>query len=145
MECKSPTERNPLTLAIQKNLATYQQRNTGYEKMFYYNQILVAMCGSQAKYSPTYAKPYQYTQWIDPYQYSIEDIQTKYGRSRKQEILIAVIFERSRLLRGSFTTTGGYTQTQQAEDPVKLLQMRLAKGEITPEQYQASLKMLQGA
>jgi hypothetical protein len=39
----------------------------------------------------------------------------------------------------------GYTQTQQTEDPVKLLQVRLAKGEITPEQYQASLKVLQGA
>jgi uncharacterized membrane protein len=38
----------------------------------------------------------------------------------------------------------GYTQTQQTEDPVKLLQVRLAKGEITPEQYQASLRMLQG-
>jgi hypothetical protein len=37
------------------------------------------------------------------------------------------------------------TQTQQPEDPVKLLQVRLAKGEITPEQYQASLKVLQGA
>jgi uncharacterized membrane protein len=35
-------------------------------------------------------------------------------------------------------------QPQQSEDPVKLLQVRLAKGEITPEQYQASLKMLQG-
>jgi hypothetical protein len=33
---------------------------------------------------------------------------------------------------------------QQYEDPVKVLQVRLAKGEITPEQYQASLKMLQG-
>lgn len=36
-------------------------------------------------------------------------------------------------------------QTQQPEDPVKLLQVRLAKGEITPEQYQASLKVLQGS
>jgi uncharacterized membrane protein len=35
-------------------------------------------------------------------------------------------------------------QPQQSEDPVKLLQVRLAKGEITPEQYQASLKTLQG-
>jgi uncharacterized membrane protein len=35
-------------------------------------------------------------------------------------------------------------QPQQSEDPVKLLQTRLAKGEITPEQYQASLKALQG-
>jgi hypothetical protein len=36
-------------------------------------------------------------------------------------------------------------QAQQPEDPVKLLQVRLAKGEITPEQYQASLKVLQGS
>lgn len=36
-------------------------------------------------------------------------------------------------------------QAQQSEDPVKLLQVRLAKGEITPEQYQASLKVLQGS
>jgi uncharacterized membrane protein len=36
-------------------------------------------------------------------------------------------------------------QAQQPEDPIKLLQVRLAKGEITPEQYQASLKVLQGS
>jgi uncharacterized membrane protein len=35
------------------------------------------------------------------------------------------------------------TQLQRSEDPVKILQGRLAKGEITPEQYQASLKVLQ--
>ena len=35
-------------------------------------------------------------------------------------------------------------QPQQSEDPIKILQVRLAKGEITPEQYQASLKVLQG-
>jgi hypothetical protein len=35
------------------------------------------------------------------------------------------------------------TQLQQSEDPVKILQGRLAKDEITPEQYQASLKVLQ--
>lgn len=33
-------------------------------------------------------------------------------------------------------------QPQQSDDPVKLLQVRLAKGEITPEQYQASLNVL---
>jgi hypothetical protein len=34
-------------------------------------------------------------------------------------------------------------QPQQSDDPVKILQVRLAKGEITSEQYQASLKVLQ--
>jgi uncharacterized membrane protein len=36
-------------------------------------------------------------------------------------------------------------QPQQSEDPIKLLQVRLAKGEIIPEQYQASLNVLQGS
>lgn len=31
---------------------------------------------------------------------------------------------------------------QHSDDPVKLLQVRLAKGEITPEQYKASLDVL---
>ena len=31
------------------------------------------------------------------------------------------------------------------QEPVKVLQGRLAKGEITPEQYQTSLKVLQGS
>jgi uncharacterized membrane protein len=40
-----------------------------------------------------------------------------------------------------------YTQAppQQSKDPVKVLQGRLATGEITPERYQASLKGLQGS
>jgi hypothetical protein len=32
----------------------------------------------------------------------------------------------------------------QQEDPITTLKMRLAKGEITPEQYNQSVKLLQG-
>lgn len=98
IECKSPTEQNPIALAINKNLTTYQQRNTGFEKMFYYNQILVAMCGSQAVYASTYAKPHQYKEWVDPYPYTLEEVEKKFGKARKQEILIAGMFEKKRLL-----------------------------------------------
>jgi type I restriction enzyme, R subunit len=98
IECKSPTEKNPITQAIMKNLTTYQQRNTGYEKMFYYNQILVATCGSQAVYAPTYAEPSQYKEWVDPYPYSIEEIESRFGKARKQEILIACMFEKGHFL-----------------------------------------------
>ena len=66
--------------------------------MFYYNQILVAMCGSQAVYASTYAKPHHYKEWVDPYPYSIEDIERMYGKARKQEILIAGMFEKAHLL-----------------------------------------------
>jgi type I restriction enzyme, R subunit len=98
MECKSPTERHPLIQAILENLTTYQKRNTGYERMFYYNQILVAICGTKAVYAPTYAGLQQYKDWPDPYPYSLEDVQAKYGKSRKQETLIAGMFEKARLL-----------------------------------------------
>jgi uncharacterized membrane protein len=33
---------------------------------------------------------------------------------------------------------------QEQEDPVAVLKLRLAKGEITPEQYEQSIKLLQG-
>jgi hypothetical protein len=33
---------------------------------------------------------------------------------------------------------------QEQEDPMAILKLRLAKGEITPEQYEQSLKLLQG-
>ena len=35
-------------------------------------------------------------------------------------------------------------QPPQGEDPITTLKMRLAKGEITPEQYDQSIKLLQG-
>ena len=35
-------------------------------------------------------------------------------------------------------------QPPQEEDPIAVLKMRLAKGEITPEQYDQSIKLLQG-
>jgi uncharacterized membrane protein len=43
---------------------------------------------------------------------------------------------------GEETAPQQQVQAQQTDDPVKLLQVRLAKGEITPEQYQASLNVL---
>ena len=36
-----------------------------------------------------------------------------------------------------------YTQTSQEENPMAILKIRLAKGEITAEQYDQSIKLLQ--
>jgi hypothetical protein len=36
-----------------------------------------------------------------------------------------------------------YTQPPQEEDPIAILKIRLAKGEITAEQYDQSIKLLQ--
>ena len=37
-----------------------------------------------------------------------------------------------------------YPQPSQEEDPIAILKLRLAKGEVTPEQYDRSIKLLQG-
>lgn len=37
-----------------------------------------------------------------------------------------------------------YTQSSQEENPMAILKIRLAKGEITADQYYESLKLLQG-
>ncbi|MCV0401224.1 MAG: type I restriction endonuclease subunit R [Nitrosopumilus sp.] len=98
IECKSPFVSNPINEAITNNLARYQQRKTGFERLFYYTQILVATCGTQARYAPTFASAHHYKEWRDPYPLTDDDIEQKFGRSRKQEILIGGILTKEHLL-----------------------------------------------
>jgi len=98
IECKSPFISNPLNEAIHNNLARYQERDTGFEKLFYYNQILVATCGTQAKYAPTYSDAHHYREWVDPYPLTKDQVEEKFGKIRKQEVLISGMFEKSHLL-----------------------------------------------
>ena len=98
IECKSPTISNPISEAIYKNFASYQRQNTGFEQLFYYNQFLVAVCGTQAKYAPTYAEPHNYKDWVEAYPYTEEQVKQRFGRARKQEILIAGMFDKSNLI-----------------------------------------------
>ena len=98
IECKSPYISNPIREAITNNLFRYQKQNTGYESLFYYTQILVATCGIQAKYAPTYAPAHYYKEWVDPYPLTVNDIQQDLKHSRKQEILIGGMFTKKHLL-----------------------------------------------
>ena len=98
IECKSPFISNPINEAITNNLARYQQTKTGFESLFYYTQILVATCGTQARYAPTFALGHHYKEWKDPYPLTDDDIEQKFGRSRKQEILIGGMLAKEHLL-----------------------------------------------
>lgn len=98
IECKSPTIHNPIAEAIHNNLSRYQLRHTGFEELFYYNQIIVAMCGTQAKYAPTFGKAHHYKEWKDPYPLTVQQIEEKFADSRPQEILIAGLFDKNNLL-----------------------------------------------
>lgn len=98
IECKSPFISNPIHEAISNNITRYQLPNTGFEQLFYYNQIVVATCGTQAQYSTSYSDENQYREWKESLPFTNEQVQEKFGRSRKQEILIAGMFEKSNLL-----------------------------------------------
>lgn len=98
IECKAPHINNPLSEAIQKNLTKYQAFNTGFDKLCYYNQILVVTCGTQAKFAPSYADAHQYKEWLDPYPLTKEQVEKKFGKARKQEILIAGMFDKQNLM-----------------------------------------------
>ena len=98
IECKSPFVSNPINEAITNNLSRYQQGKTGFESLFYYTQILVATCGTQARYAPTFASEHHYKEWRDPYPLTDDDIKQNFGRSRKQEILISGMLTKGHLL-----------------------------------------------
>ncbi len=42
IECKSPSIRNPIQEAVEKNFARYQSRGHGYERLMFYNHFLVS-------------------------------------------------------------------------------------------------------
>jgi len=98
IECKSPFISNPIHDAISDNIARYQEINTGFEKLFYYNQIVVATSGTQTQYANPYSSENYYTEWKDPYPITIKDVKEKFGRARKQEILLAGMFSKEILL-----------------------------------------------
>jgi len=98
IECKSPYIANPIHEAISDNIARYQEGNSGFEKLFYYTQIVVATCGTQAQYATPYSNENVYREWKDPYPITIDDVKKKFGRARKQEILIAGMFSKENLM-----------------------------------------------
>ena len=98
IECKSPFISSPIHAAITDNISRYQARNTGFEKLFYYNQIVIATCGTQAQYANPFADENLYREWKEAYPLNDEQVKEKFGRSRKQEILISGLLSKENLL-----------------------------------------------
>ncbi|MCJ8306838.1 MAG: type I restriction endonuclease subunit R [Nitrosopumilus sp.] len=101
IECKSPFRRNWLEDAVEKeNFRKYRSTGNGYEKLMFYNHILVATCGTQARHGTISSdvNHFQNSRWSSAYPLTIQQVEEKYGKSREQEILIAGMLERSHLL-----------------------------------------------
>ena len=101
IECKSPFRRNWLDDAVEReNFRKYRSTGNGYERLMFYNHILVATCGTHARHGTISSdvNHFKNSRWSSAYPLTIEQVEEKYGRSREQEILIAGMLEKSHLL-----------------------------------------------
>ncbi len=101
IECKSPFRRNWLVDAVEKeNFNKYRSRGAGYEKLMFYNHILVATCGTQARHGTISSdlNHFQNSRWSSAYPLTEKEIEEKFGKNREQEILIAGMLDKSHLL-----------------------------------------------
>jgi type I restriction enzyme, R subunit len=91
IECKSPFINGPIAHAV-KQMERYQKDT---ERLFYYNQVLIATCGQQAKYGTVGAKLRHYGEWKDPYPLNREAIGDEVN---PQDVLVAGMLTKRNLL-----------------------------------------------
>jgi len=100
VECKAPSIRNPIQEAVDGNFARYQDRGRGYEKLMFYNHILIATCGDIARHGSIGTNVNQYARWSEAYPFSNDELLKLCNRKRlrEQEILIAGMLSKSHIL-----------------------------------------------
>ncbi len=100
IECKSPSIKDPIQEAVEKNFARYQSRASGYERLIFYNHFLIATCGTLARHGTIGANVNHYARWSEAYPLTEDDIQKTSGgrKPREQEILIAGMLSKSHIL-----------------------------------------------
>ncbi len=99
IECKKPTSSDYLQDVFDQNYTKYQQKNSGFEKLFFYNHILIATCGIAAKYGALQSAPSFFSKWTDPYPITKEELAKLCDRNpSSQDILLAGILSKTNLL-----------------------------------------------
>ena len=101
IECKSPFRRNWLEDAVEKeNFRKYRSAGNGYERLMFYNHILIATCGIQARHGTISSDVIHFknSRWSDAYPLTVEQVEEKFGKNREQEILIGGMLDRFHLL-----------------------------------------------
>ena len=100
IECKSPAIPDPIGEAVdRKNFYKYQQRNMGYERLFFYNHCLIATCGTLARVGAIGSNVNYFSRWANPYPLTEEQVEKLCNKKpREQEILIAGLLAKKNLL-----------------------------------------------
>lgn len=102
IECKSPKVKGWDAEAVRQMLRYSGQRveaGEGNQKLFYYNQFLIATCRQQARVSSFTAKNEKhFFPWSDPYPRDINEIPHGSSTANEQTRLVAGMFDRENLL-----------------------------------------------
>ena len=163
IECKSPRikGKEPIPEAIAQMMRYSEQRDNdtgvreGNQKLFFYNQILVATCRNMAKFGTitTQIEKHFYS-WSDPYPATLNDLESEGSSPNAQQRLVCGMFTRANLLSlirtfTLFTSTdtghtikivGRYQQFR----AVKLTVNRLLEGK-SPQQRSGIIWHTQGS
>lgn len=105
IECKSPAIDEPLAEAITQLLRYSNQRPgvtepEGAERLFYYNQLMVATCFYQARMGTVGALHEHYLEWKDPYPIPLSQVAAEVGYERPspQQVLAGGVLRPAHLL-----------------------------------------------
>jgi len=102
IECKSAYLPDPMGEAITQ-LLRYQNRRgddkEGNEKLFWYNQLVIATSRQVCKYSSITGEFEHFNEWKDPYPFKLSDIETEGSESvNSQHVLVQGMLAKSNLL-----------------------------------------------
>lgn len=100
IECKSPSIKDPINEAVEKNFERYQTRGAGYERLMFFNHFLIATCGILARHGTLGSSVNHYARWSEAYPLTEEEIEKMSGgkKPREQEILISGMLSKSHIL-----------------------------------------------
>lgn len=99
IECKKPTSSDYLQDAFDQNYTRYQEPKSGFEKLFFYNHLLVATCGIAAKYGTIQSGPSFFSKWTNTYPMSKDELEKLCNKTPSaQDILLAGILNKINLL-----------------------------------------------
>jgi len=104
VECKSPVVSEPMEEAITQ-LKRYQndrwaEQNEGNEKLFYFNQFVIASTRQEARVGTIRARAQHFLEWKDPYPSSLSNIHIEQDSETvtAQQILIEGMLKKENLL-----------------------------------------------
>lgn len=100
IECKKPSSHDYLKDAWESNLEKYQTKGLGYEKLFFYNHIIIATCNIAAKYGTVASGPNNYSKWTSLHDMTLEELEKLIGQTpTAQDILLAGMLNKKTLLK----------------------------------------------